>query len=274
MTAIVKELQGKSSKSIIELYSLELKAGVHYTKVAKTATYTQSGNVITIALTSHGFSVGLILTLNFTSGGAADGIYTIQTVSTNSFTVTATVSASITGTNNVSFNVNATITNPTVYLFHSGNNIKNNSHLVWQANTYEKFPINAEGYAYTGQGKLPRPTLTMSNLFSTLTTLMLQVNQTTPFSDLTGAKLTRRRTLARFLDEVNFPSNINPYKVTSVDPSAEMPREIYYIERKIVENRDVVQFELVSTFDLIGIFAPKKLVTRADFPLVGTFTNA
>ena len=53
-----------------------------------------------------------------------------------------------------------------------------------------------------------------------------------------------------------------------------MPREIYYIERKIVENRDVVQFELVSTFDLIGIFAPKKLVTRADFPLVGTFTNA
>ena len=102
---------------------------------------------------------------------------------------------------------------------------------------------------------------------------MQLVNQTTSFSDLQGAKVIRRRTLARFLDEVNFPSNINPYKVGSVDPTAELPQEIYFIERKVTENRDTVQFELVSTFDLIGIGAPKKLVTRADFPLVGTLQN-
>ena len=52
-----------------------------------------------------------------------------------------------------------------------------------------------------------------------------------------------------------------------------MPQEIYYIERKVIENKDAVQFELVSTFDLIGIAAPKKLVTREDFPGVGTFVN-
>tara|TARA_R100000697_G_scaffold41946_1_gene54729 strand:- start:57 stop:467 length:411 start_codon:yes stop_codon:yes gene_type:complete len=134
-------------------------------------------------------------------------------------------------------------------------------------------PCEAKGFKYSGQGKLPRPTLTFSNLLGTITSILQLTNQTTPFSDLSTAKVTRRRTLARFLDEENFPSNINPYKVGSVDPTAEMPREIYFIERKVTENRDIVQFELISTFDLAGIGAPKKLVTRADFIGVGTFLN-
>ena len=266
----VPELQQRINKSIIELYSLELKADVHYTKTAKTATYSQSTNTITITLNSHGFSAGLILTLDFTSGNGIDGIYTIQTVATNTFTVTGTTSQSTSG--NVSFNVNATITNPTVYLFHSGNNLKDKNDLIWQANTYSKMPVSSDGYLYSGKGKLPSPTLTFSNMLGVITALMQLVNQTTAFCDLQGAKITRRRTMGRFLDAVNFTSSVNPYGTP--DPSAELPQEIYFIERKVTENRDVVQFELVSTFDLIGVGAPKKLVTRADFPLVGTLQNA
>ena len=266
----VSQLQEIDNKAVIELFSVELKADVHYTKTAKTATYSQSGTTITITLNSHGFSTGLILSIDFTSGNGIDGVYTIQTVATNTFTVTATTSQSTSG--NVSFNINSTIGNPTVYLFHSGNNLKDNTDLIWQANTYEKFPCDAEGFAYSGKGKLPRPTLKFSNLLGNITAIMQLVNQTTAFSDLTGAKVIRRRTLSRFLDAVNFPSSINPYGTP--DPSAELPREIYFIERKVTENRDIVEFELVSTFDLIGIGAPKKLVTRADFPLVGTLTNA
>ena len=85
----VAELQQLTNKSIIELYSVELKADVHYTKSAKTAAYSQSGQTITITLNSHGFIVGLILSLKFTSGNGIDGVYTIQTVATNTFTVTA-----------------------------------------------------------------------------------------------------------------------------------------------------------------------------------------
>ena len=200
----VSELQQRTNKSIIELYSLELKAGVHYTKVAKTATYSQSGQTITITLNSHGFSTGLILSLDFTSGNGIDGIYTIQTVATNTFTVTGTTSQSTSGA--VSFNVNQTLTDPTVYLFHSGNNIKDKNDLVWQSNTYSKMPVSSDGYLYSGKGKLPRPTLTFSNMLRVITALMQLVNQTTAFCDLQGAKLTRRRTLGRFLDAVNFPS--------------------------------------------------------------------
>jgi lambda family phage minor tail protein L len=268
----VPELQQLTNKSIIELFSVELKADVHYTKSAKTATYSQSGTTITISLSAHGFSTGLILSLDFTSGNGIDGIYTIQTVATDTFTVTGTTSQSTSG--NVSFNVNSNLSNPTVYLFHAGNNMKDSLDVIWQSNTYSRIPVKADGFKYTGKGKLPRPTLTFSNLLGTITAILQLTNQTTAFSDLAGAKVTRRRTLARFLDEANFPSNVNPYKVGSVDPSAELPKEVYFIERKTIENRNIVQFEMVGSFDLFGIGAPKKLVTRADFSGVGTFVNA
>ena len=127
----VPELQQLTNKSIIELYSVELKADVHYTKSAKTATYSQSGTTITITLTAHGFSTGLILSLDFTSGNGIDGIYTIQTVTTNTFTVTGTTSQSTSG--NVSFNVNSNLSNPIVYLFHAGNNMKNSTDIFKNA---------------------------------------------------------------------------------------------------------------------------------------------
>ena len=40
-----------------------------------------------------------------------------------------------------------------------------------------------------------------------------------------------------------------------------------------VELRDV-NGDIIDSFDLFGVSAPKKLVTRADFAGVGTFVNA
>ena len=265
----VSQLQELTNKSIIELFSVELIPDLHYTKSAKTATYSQSGTTITISLTAHGFSTGLILSLDFTSGNGVDGIYTIQTVATDTFTVTGTSSQSTSG--NVSFNVNATLTDATVFLFHAGNNMKDSGDIVWQSNTYAIMPCRAEGFKYSGKGLLPRPTLIFSNLLGTITTIILRVNKTTAFIDLQRAKVTRRRTLSRFLDATNFPSNVNPYGTP--DPTAELPRRVYFIDKKQTENRNIVEFEMVSSFDLAGVGAPKKLVTRDDFPGVGTFVN-
>lgn len=269
MSNPVSQLQELTNKSIIELFSVELIPDLHYTKSAKTATYSQSGQTITITLNSHGFSTGLILSLDFTSGNGIDGIYTIQTVATNTFTVTGTTSQSTSG--NVSFNVNATLTDATVFLFHAGNNMKDSGDIVWQSNTYARMPCRAEGFKYSGKGSLPRPTLTFSNLLGTITTIILRVNNTTPFIDLQRAKVIRRRTLSRFLDATNFPSNVNPYGTP--DASVEFPREVYFINKKKLENRNFVEFEMVSSFDLAGVSAPKKLVTRDDFAGVGTFVN-
>jgi lambda family phage minor tail protein L len=158
----------------------------------------------------------------------------------------------------------------TVYRFHNGSSLKDNGEIVWAGNTYQRFPIQAEGFQY-GKGQLPRPTLTVSNALGTITAILLNVNATTTGNDLTGATVTRIRTHARFLDAANFASNVNPYGTP--DATAEFPQEIYKIDRKASENREIVQFELASVFDLAGIRAPKRQCTRSDFPSIGTFNG-
>jgi len=148
--------------------------------------------------------------------------------------------------------------------------LKDNGEIVWAGDTYQRFPIQAEGFAFQ-KGQLPRPTLTVSNALGTITAILLNVNETTTGNDLTGATVTRIRTLAKFLDAVNFPSNVNPYGTP--DPNAEFPQEIYSIDRKSAENREVVTFELAAVIDLAGIRAPKRQCTRAEFPSIGTING-
>lgn len=143
-----------------------------------------------------------------------------------------------------------------VYRFHAGANMNANGEVVWAGNAYQRFPVEAEGFAYEGNGQLPRPKLRVSNILGTITAILLNVNAFNPGSDLNGAKLTRIRTMARYLDAVNFPGSVNPYGTP--DPTAEFPREIYYVDRKTGESRDAVEFELAAAFDLAGIRAPKR----------------
>ena len=158
----------------------------------------------------------------------------------------------------------------TVYRFHAGSSLKDNGEIVWAGNTYQRFSIEAEGFAFT-KGQLPRPTLTVSNALGTISAILIDVNNTTTGNDLTGATVTRIRTLARFLDAVNFPGDINPYGTP--DNTAEFPQEIYKVDRKSAENRDVVQFELAAVFDIAGIRAPQRQCTRAEFPSIGTIAT-
>ena len=155
----------------------------------------------------------------------------------------------------------------TIYRFHAGSSLKDNGKIVWAGNEYLRFPVKAEGFAFQ-KGQLPRPTLTLSNALGTITSILLTVNNTTVGNDLTGATVTRIRTLARFIDAVNFPGDINPYGTP--DSTAEFPQEIYKVDRKSAENREIVQFELASVFDLAGINAPNRQCTRAEFPSIGT----
>jgi phage-related protein len=159
-----------------------------------------------------------------------------------------------------------------IYRFHAGTNLVNNGEVVWKGNPYLRFPVEADGFEYTGQGALPRPKIRISNILGSITAILLSMP-----NGLEAAKVTRIRTLGRYLDAVNFPSGdilltedsfallleddgsillepINPNE----DFSAEFPREIYYIDRKSAENREIVEFELASVFDLAGVRAPKR----------------
>ena len=152
------------------------------------------------------------------------------------------------------------------YRFHAGSSLNSNGEIVWAGNTYQRFPVEATGFKYQ-KGQLPRPTLTVSNALGTITSILLTVNATTTGNDLTGATVTRIRTLAKFLDAVNFAGGVNPYGTP--DSTAEFPQEIYLIDRKSQENREIVTFELATPSDMAGVRAPKRQCTRKEFPSIG-----
>jgi len=167
---------------------------------------------------------------------------------------------------------------PTIYRFHAGTNIDSYANIVWQSNTYERFPVVASGYEYAGKGQIPRPQIIMSNLGGItrlgsvirVTDLLVSVNLVTPHNDLLDAKLTRRTLTADALDASNFSGGTNPFGTPS---SNEFPKEIHFIDRKIQESRDAVQFELVNRLDMQNKRIPARQVTRKDFEGVGTFVN-
>ena len=157
----------------------------------------------------------------------------------------------------------------TIYRFHNGANLNANGEVVWDGNSYLRFPIECNGFEFGSTGTLPRPTITISNIFGTITTILQDVNTTTVGNDLNGATLTRIRTLARFLDAVNFTGGTNPFGTP--DPTAEFPQEIYILDRKVTENRSVVTWEAQSALDLVNVKLPKRIATRDIFPGIGAF---
>jgi len=103
---------------------------------------------------------------------------------------------------------------------------------------------------------MPRPKVRIANVDATITTVLLEISQFSLSADLAGARVERIRTLARFLDAENFEGNVNPFGAS--DPSAIMPKEVYFVDRKSAETNTIVEFDLVSALDLAGVSAPKR----------------
>ncbi len=64
----------------------------------KSGTYSQSGTQVTITITNHGLAIGDVITIDYTTGSAVDGVHAISTVADqNTFTVIAGASATNSG---------------------------------------------------------------------------------------------------------------------------------------------------------------------------------
>jgi lambda family phage minor tail protein L len=137
-----------------------------------------------------------------------------------------------------------------VLYFHPGLN-EFGGPMTWNGREYLPFPITIEGMEYDGQGRLPRPTLTVSNIHAGAGLNLGALVRA--HGDLNGCTLTHRMTLARFLDAANFIDG-NP----SADPSLEFPKDIYIFERKAEETSEYIKFELASALDLEGQLLPKR----------------
>lgn len=127
----------------------------------------------------------------------------------------------------------------------------------WQGLEYTAWPIQATGFEIDPQ-KPSQPTLDVGNVDGSITALCLALQ------DLVGAKLTRHRTLGKYLDAVNF-GGTNP----TADPNQEFAPDVWFIEQKLSETPTVVSFALSSALDFGQVQLPRRKITAADFPAAG-----
>lgn len=118
----------------------------------------------------------------------------------------------------------------------------------WQGKEYGAWPCQIEGLEMATSGSTAQPTLTLANLNGSITALCLS------FEDMAQAKVTIHDTLAHYLDAKNFPEG-NP----TADPEQEK-KQVYYIDRKSLENDETVEFELASPADLRGLQIPTRQI--------------
>jgi lambda family phage minor tail protein L len=134
---------------------------------------------------------------------------------------------------------------------HGGTNGINGS-IYWQGVEYLPFPIQSSGFESKGDGTLPRPKLAISNQDFFVSNLIRRYN------NLVGAKVVRKRTFVKFLDNVNFSDSKNPYG--SADATAGLEDQVFFILRRASENRSMVEFELASPLELDNVTFPKRSV--------------
>ena len=124
--------------------------------------------------------------------------------------------------------------------------------IYWQGVEYLPFPIQSSGFESKGDGTLPRPKLSISNQDFFVSNLIRRYN------NLIGAKVVRKRTFVKFLDNQNFSNNQNPYG--SADFAAGLEDQVFFILRRSAESRALVEFELASPLELENVNFPKRTV--------------
>lgn len=127
--------------------------------------------------------------------------------------------------------------------------------IFFQGVEYPPYPIEGEGFNRTSDQQ-PRPKIRVGNVSGFITQLCLV------YEDMVGAKLTRKRTFKKFIDSINFP----PGEHLTEDPAQEYPLDIWYIERKVSENAQIVEFELASPLDFQNVKLPRRQIQANQCP--------
>lgn len=153
------------------------------------------------------------------------------------------------------YELDATAIGGSITRMHNGVNGLGSA-VVWQGLTYSPFPIEAKGFETNGQGKTARPTVSVANVTGVIGALVRDLN------DLQGAKFTRKRTLVKYLDAVNFPGGVNP----TADPTASFSDDVFYVDRKASENKVAITFELAASFDVGGVQLPRRFIVQNVCP--------
>lgn len=148
----------------------------------------------------------------------------------------------------------------TVFRFHNNINLTTHS-LFWQNNEYIAAPIIAEGFETNLKGSPVTPTFSLTVSDQGIPQLSILKQRIRQLGDIVGAKITRIRTFAKCIDASNFFNNTPPQNFFP-NPTEELPRDIYYINRLANENKNSIQYELSPLFVLDDITLPGRIISE------------
>lgn len=119
--------------------------------------------------------------------------------------------------------------------------------VVWRGREYQAYPFETKGFKHSSNGPSSRPTLNMANINGLATAVVAN-------DQIIGAYATRRVTLARYLDAVNFEG-----EHTTADGTQELV-QIFVVERVSSLNAEGVQLELALPSESDNALLPRRIV--------------
>lgn len=155
---------------------------------------------------------------------------------------------------------NYTQDNQEVIYIHAANNNKVSKPVVFNGQEYLPIALETDGFESLGNQKLPRPKVKFANAGMYFSSLLRRYN------NLSKAKVIRKRTFAKFLDNENFPNNQNPFG--SANSDAILSEDKFFVNRKISENKLFVELELVSSLELENVNIPSRTINSNYCPWV------
>ena len=141
-----------------------------------------------------------------------------------------------------------------VFFFHSGSISHEN--IVVGGTSYLPLPIEASGFETRSDGQLARPKVTFANPQGIISDAIKRRG------DLVGKNFIRKRIYLRFIDDVNFSDNKNPF--ATPDFQNRFEDDYFIINRKVNENKVFIEFELVSPLEIENVKLPSRIMV-ADY---------
>lgn len=159
------------------------------------------------------------------------------------------------------------------------NNLKSINTSIWfNGKEYFPAPISATGFETSAKGSPPSPRLSIASNPKGLSDEVRDRVKYIKYAirdldNLSGAKVKRIRTFVKYIDNRNFYKADGTTLISSTspapegfdpDPNATFPEDVYVIDRKSGENKNTLEFELASPFDVHDLKLPGRIVTEVN----------
>jgi lambda family phage minor tail protein L len=177
-----------------------------------------------------------------------------------------------------SSNTDSTYEGKNIFRFHSNLKLNNagtkSNNIVWRGDTFFAIPIQTKGFEFNSKGTIPTPTLSLVVNDEGIPKLVELKAALRQLGDLTGGQVKRYKTFAKFLDAENWEIGGLPNGYTP-DPYAYLTEDVYFIDRKIADNKNALEYELTSLANFEGIRIPARpvLADRCPFTYRGEGCN-